>query len=379
MIKVAISYRVLQAWRVPIFERISNIDEVEIKVFYGEDFEGTKVVSYNGATNFPAVKLKTKKIRFKTSNGNAYVPFSMGLYSELRSFSPDVILTEGASNFASNLICFLYAKLNGVAIIQWGLGEIDGRKRSLHRRFLDLVFRWVERKSDAAIAYSSFGASYYKKIGLSPEQVFVAVNVVDTESRFNNFSRYCAQKCLQLPSPVPVHFNILFVGALAENKKVENIILAMARLKELDVGCTVVGEGASRVGLEKLALELGLQERVSFVGHVSQDVGGFFYNASIFVLPGLGGLAVSDALVHGVPVLCSIGDGCEKDLIEDGLNGYILPDMSVDDIEFTIRDLYSNPEKLELLRVGASRFIQGNYTVSEYVDNIKKAIFYVCR
>ena len=36
------------------------------------------------------------------------------------------------------------------------------------------------------------------------------------------------------------------------------------------------------------------------------------------MLPGLGGLAVSDSLVHGLPVIASIADGCEKDLLGTG-------------------------------------------------------------
>jgi glycosyltransferase involved in cell wall biosynthesis len=44
----------------------------------------------------------------------------------------------------------------------------------------------------------------------------------------------------------------------------------------------------------------------------------------VFVLPGLGGLAINDAMMCGKPVICGEADGTEKDLIIDGTTGYLL-------------------------------------------------------
>ncbi len=153
-IKVAISYRVLQSWRVPIFERLAKQEGIDIKVFYGEDFEGTKVVSYKGDVDFKSESLSSMKLSFGTSNGKGYIPFSPSLYSKLKDYNPDIILCEGASNLLNNIVCFTYSKLNNKILVQWGLGEIKGRKVSSHRKLANIFFGLVEKFSNAAIAYS---------------------------------------------------------------------------------------------------------------------------------------------------------------------------------------------------------------------------------
>jgi glycosyltransferase involved in cell wall biosynthesis len=274
MIKVAICYRVLQAWRVPVFEKLAARKEFDVRVFYGEDFEGTKVKSYQGNVNFQTTKLPVLKISLSTSNGKGHLPIFRGLYKALKDFSPDVIITEGASNLHGNIVSFLYAKVNGKKIIQWGLGEIEGRKRSLHRRFADIFFRYLESKSDAAIAYSSFGAKYYtKKAKIRPENVFTAVNVVDTDTRRQDLVNYCKAHELEYPAPFPQNFNLLFVGALAKNKNIETLIQAFSNfLRENSIEkahLTIVGDGPHRGVLQDLCTKLSLNEKVTFTGHIS--------------------------------------------------------------------------------------------------------------
>lgn len=376
-LKVAIVYRVIQHWRAPVFARISQQNGVDLTVLHGEDFSGTKIVSFQGALGFNAVKLKSINMKMGTSNGAAYVPLPLGLWGELKRLKPNVIVSEGASNLFSNLICFAYSKIHGVPLIQWGLGEIEGRKRSIHRRLVDVVFRFVERNSAGAIAYSSFGASYYRKIGLPDNRVFTAVNVVDTEKRIRDLKSYCEENELVYPSPLPAVFNILFVGALAENKGVDTLIRAFAT-SQATIGksarLTIIGDGPFRSDLQKLANELGVGERVFMPGQVTDGIARYFYEASLFVLPGLGGLAVSDALSHGVPVVATVGDGCEKDLIQNGVNGYYVPEMSLDILVGLISDLYNDRDTLDSIRRGAQKFPEGDFSIENYVDSVVNAV-----
>lgn len=376
-LKVAIVYRVIQHWRAPVFARISQREGVDLTVLHGEDFAGTKIVNYKGDLGFNAVKLSSVNVKMGTSNGAAYVPLPLGLWGELKRLKPNVIVSEGASNLFSNLICFAYSKIYGVPLVQWGLGEIEGRKRSIHRRMVDVVFRFVERNSAGAIAYSSFGAKYYKRIGLPENRIFTAVNVVDTEKRICDLKSYCAENQLIYPSPLPEVFNILFVGALAENKGVDTLLRAFAA-SQATIGksarLTIVGDGPFRSDLQKLAHELGIDERVFMPGQVTDGIAKYFYEASLFVLPGLGGLAVSDALAHGVPVVATVGDGCEKDLIQNGVNGFYVPDMSLDKLVIIIAELYKDPDALKGIRCGAQKFAEGDFSIGNYVDSVMNAV-----
>lgn len=376
MIRVAISYRVLQSWRVPVFQRLSEIKGIDLCVFYADDFEGTKVKSYSGIVNFKTVKLPTKKISFKTSNGHAYIPYNPNLYKKLEEFRPNVIIVEGASNILNNLVCFFYAKRKKCKIIQWGLGELEGRKKSIHRRLADVFFHTIERQSDAAIAYSSYGAQYYKNLGLAESSVFTAVNVIDTEKRIFELKRYCNENNLRYPSPVPIQNKLVFIGSLSENKNIDLLIKSFKKALEHLPNLTldIIGNGPFRSSLEKLVDELNLNSEISFKGNQT-FLSPYLYDASLMVLPGLGGLAISDSLIHGVPVLCGIGDGCEKDLVTN--NGVILKNITLDSLCTEIVSIFSSPERLENLRKNAQKFERSNFNINNYVSVIHQAITYV--
>jgi len=45
-------YRVIQHWRVHIFETIAQVDKVDFKILHSPDFKGTKVVNSTGEISF---------------------------------------------------------------------------------------------------------------------------------------------------------------------------------------------------------------------------------------------------------------------------------------------------------------------------------------
>jgi hypothetical protein len=51
-LKIFVLYRVIQHWRVLIFEKIAKVDNVDFKLLHGPDFKGTKVVNSTGAIAF---------------------------------------------------------------------------------------------------------------------------------------------------------------------------------------------------------------------------------------------------------------------------------------------------------------------------------------
>lgn len=377
-IRVAICYRVLQAWRVPVFERLNEIPGIELLVLHGESYEGTKLINFTGQFSFNSIKLETIKFSVPFKYG-AGIPVHTNIFSELYKFSPDVIITEGASNLFSNLASFIYAKLKRKKIIQWGLGELEGKKKGFLKRFFYFLFGMIEKRSDAAVSYSTFGARYYRKCGLSRESIFVAVNVVDTDSRRRQMEYFCRKNGLQMPSEDPLSLNIIYVGALAPGKNVDVLIKAYSRLvRENPEGVgdlLIVGDGPEKKHLESLSEKLGVGDHVVFLGHVSGSLAEPFYRSSVMVMPGLGGLAVSDSLSHGVPVICGVGDGCEKDLINTN-NGFILNPFTEKTLFDKLLFLSKNPVERRRLRSGAAEFIEGEYNISSYVERIREAIFY---
>jgi len=87
--------------------------------------------------------------------------------------------------------------------------------------------------------------------------------------------------------PLPPHsftFTLMTVGRLEPEKRIEDIIAALARVARpyASVGLMVVGEGRSRSHLEVMATKLGLQDRVLFLG-ARADAWGLMQSAQAYI------------------------------------------------------------------------------------------------
>ncbi|HAV13032.1 MAG TPA: hypothetical protein DCX06_06010, partial [Opitutae bacterium] len=134
----------------------------------------------------------------------------------------------------------------------------------------------------------------------------------------------------------------------------------------------IVGDGEYFEACKAQAVALKI-ENITFTGRVVEGVSRYFLQSDLFVLPGLGGLAVSEALVHGLPVIASIADGCEKDLLGSGA-GIIDEALDADRLLAHLSELYSDRSKLDAMQQEAIRVIDSVYNIHTYIGSIQKCI-----
>src|SRR6185436_19238062 len=117
-----------------------------------------------------------------------------------------------------------------------------------------------------------------------------------------------AESSLIQPDAPP---RLLYVGRLVESKNLMFVIRCLARLAHPPWTCEIVGEGDERAALEKEVRYRQLTGRVVFRGHVN-DVASSYRSASLFLFPSKlesAGLALLEAMSHGVPALAIRADG----------------------------------------------------------------------
>jgi glycosyltransferase involved in cell wall biosynthesis len=117
-------------------------------------------------------------------------------------------------------------------------------------------------------------------------------------------------------------FNLLFVGNLLERKGVKDLLHAFAApaLRERDIHLTMAGGGPVET-YRAVATSLGIADRVTFTGWVSQDgARALMVNSDALILPaydeGLP-LVILEALASGTPVICT-PVGSIPEVIQDG-------------------------------------------------------------
>lgn len=372
--KVAVSYRVMQGWRVPIFERLSQLPSVDdFCVFHGSDFPGTKVVNFKGEKAFKSKAMPTIRMKVKAKNRTICQAINLTFFYELIRYKPDVILCEGASNLFSASVAFLYASLFRKKFVWWSLGELKNRKKTIYRKILEAPIQFLERNSDAIISYSSIGAEYFKRIGVNEDRIYVAVNVIDTEKKKALIASLNTDEIYR-KAHENSDFNLIFVGAITKEKRLDLLLEAFAVFEKSAPGVklTIVGDGEYFEACKAQAVELKI-ENVLFTGRVVDGVSRYFLQSDLFVLPGLGGLAVSEALVHGLPVIASIADGCEKDLLGTGA-GIIDEALDAEKLLVHLNELYHDRVKLSEMKQEAVRVIDSVYNIHTYMGSIQKCI-----
>ena len=371
--KVIVLYRVLQEWRAPIFEKLSNSELIDLEVWFGPDIKGTKLVSTKKKFTFKRTKMFSFKIKLNSKNGIIAMPFSPLLIFKLLIANPQVIIAEGASNILNSVQGFIYSKIAGKKFIWWSLGKLQNRDYDVKRSKVDKLIQFIERKSDAVITYSSVGEKYFLSLGIQKSKIFKAVNVVDTDAIFEKLNSN--NDCYQYKDYKRKYkFINLFVGSLTKEKSIDILLHAQKKIEDNyeDCGLLIIGDGSYRNNLEELSRNLGLKN-VEFLGQILDDNYKYFSIADIFTLPGLGGLAISEAMCYGLPVIASIGDGCEVDLLNND-NGIIQPNMTSESLFKHLEGLILHDKRRKEMGKNSLKVITEKYNVANYLNQIINAI-----
>ncbi len=377
-LRVVVTYRVCQAWRVPVFERLAKHPGLELIVLHGEDVPGTKLQSTTSATGFRRIEMRTRVVATRLTGNAAHLLFWPELGRTLEQLRPDVILAEGGSNLLNNLVVFRLRSRLGYSIVWWSLGEIPGRRYSFPGKLFRRLVATLERRADALLGYSSVARHYFERTECDPNDIFVALNCIDTDEIDENDAEYAERgEALRAGLTPPI---LLFVGALQPQKKVDLLIRCFARApSDRHATLLVIGDGPDRPRLEVLNRSLHRENReVRFLGAVHDQVGSYFRAADVFVLPGLGGLAVSESLAHGTPVICGQGDGSEVDLVIPGRTGlrYERPPDAEYETWLTncIADVINGKYDLSTMGRQGRAHVRDSAGISRYVSSIAEAV-----
>lgn len=156
----------------------------------------------------------------------------------------------------------------------------------------------------------------------------------------------------------PRSIDLILTGRLVPIKRMDVFLEAVQRVAERlpDVRVAIVGNGRLRTELEQMTGALGIGGNVTFAGH-QDNVHDWLRRAKIFVLTsdseGLS-LSMMEAMMSGLPVVVSdVGD--LGDLVESGVNGYLVPRRSPELFAERLVELLSDEEKLANFSQAASR------------------------
>lgn len=165
---------------------------------------------------------------------------------------------------------------------------------------------------------------------------------------------------------------IVTCGRLEKQKRFDLLIDAFHKVCDEfpDYKLEIYGVGALREKLQMQIDELGRQDRIKLMGRC-EDVPNTIKNASLFVMSSdFEGLpnALMEAMVLGLPVISTdCGGGGARALIEDGVDGLIVPCGDADALTEAIRRSLADPDTAKLRGKKAGEKAKG-FSTEKIID-----------
>lgn len=379
--KVVCVHSVFQSWRYNYYPRFSNALGGKVIVVHGPGVPRTKMMNAPDNGEVRRVELNQWVLFSSLTGRRAPLLYFPRLWATLNSLRPDVLLVEGGSNLLNSIATVLWGKVNRVPVVWWTLGELAGRKYTFVGKAMRWVVGAVERRCDAMLLYSSAALAYARRQGICQGRCFVAVNVVDTEriwSRRSEWAPIARDRRQQLFNGRRV---LVASGALVEGKSMELLpeVLRRVRMQHGEVAMLIIGDGPLRGALEAEFTSVGLRDSVHFAGHQQRDqISEWMGCGDVGILPGLGGLAISEMMAHGLPVVCNGGDGTERDLIQEGVTGFNVGGKcgreAIDGIVSSILRTIACPERCKAMGEAAQNLVLSTYSGSSMVRAMVEAV-----
>ncbi len=376
-VKLFVSQRILTKYREDTFYELSKKENLDLFVAFGDrkSKRFSRFSSIKTEPRFNHKRLKSVSIIFEKFNNINQFFFSPGVLFALAKFKPDVVLTEGTSNIVNNLLVCSYCIMRKIPYVWWDLGIIRGQNsQNIFRRILTPIINFYIKHSAGILGYSTFAKKYFMQMGIEEKKITVAYNTIRL-SHHIDYKKANAERASELSEKLKTSDKFVFitVGSVEKQKRFDRLIRAFLKLnkEEKNIALIIVGDGAE---LENLKLLANGNENIIFAGSQFEDVGLYFMQGNVFVLPGLGGLSINEAMTYEMPVISAPADGTELDLIKNFETGFLLETSSDDELYERMKWCCQNKEKMSTMGETAYKFITENYSLENMINNIMQSV-----
>jgi len=165
---------------------------------------------------------------------------------------------------------------------------------------------------------------------------------------------------------------LIYVGRLAKEKNLKELIEFMSNLESNKVSLLIVGDGPERYELEDMAHHICGSSNIVFTGRVDRDdVNEYYQMADIFVSASTSetqGLTYIEALANGVPLLCR-KDDCLDNVLYNYENGFQY--SSYMEFQAFLKYFIEN-EELKINYKNFSREVAQRYSKEKFAENVEK-------
>lgn len=225
------------------------------------------------------------------------------------------------------------------------------------------LLRWMFRSADHCVVLGEVWRRWViDTFGVRPNRIGIVYNGVP------------ATMPTRRTVPVSGCFQLLFVGNLLERKGVKDLLraFAMPSMKTRDIHLTMAGGGPVD-SYREMAATLGIADRVTFTGWLSQDdARTLMVNSDALILPaydeGLP-LVILEALASRTPVICT-PVGSIPEVLEDGQTALFVAPGDEVAIANAIIGLLDQPQRRANLAASGHALYERLFTMYAFATSV---------
>jgi glycosyltransferase involved in cell wall biosynthesis len=318
------------------------------------------------------IPLNTKVV---TLNYKKYDPRTVFALARLcKEYKIDILHAHLQKSIISCLLASYFCR---VRVIAHEHGDIFSKEAfsSIYRLVLKLLYR----RASVIIANSQATArELIKRAAIKKDYIKVIYNSIDFSIfNYRKVSREKSRRDLDISNE---DFVIGFVGRLHPVKGVDILIRAFASLLKQSARYLLVlaGDGPQRKYLEILTSQLGIADRVRFLG-MHDDIPQVMAAFDVGVVPSRQesfGIALIELMSMKVPVVSSGKEGLAE-LVEDQITGLVTRENNMDEICLCIQKL-AEDECLRNQLAEAAYTFSKKFKPEEQIRKIEKIYELIC-
>jgi glycosyltransferase involved in cell wall biosynthesis len=330
----------------PVFRAIASGEEVILRVFFtwSQSAEGAVFDPGFGARFAWDVPLLdgydhqfVENRAKRPGSAHFFGIRNPGLNREIADWDPDAVLVYGW-NLYSHLQALRHFK-GKVPVLFRGDSTLLNEHGAAHALARRIVLRWIYSHVDVPISVGSNNRDYYLWSGVPAERIAFAPHSVDTV-RFADVAgdhRQAAMCRREELGIAPETIVFVFAGKLVAVKDPAFLLRAFMALKSV-AHLVFVGDGALETELRTEAL---CSPNIHFLPFQNQSAMPAVYRiGDAFILPSRSetwGLALNEAMACGRPIIASSRVGGARDLVRDGVTGWMFQSGRGDDLMRVLR------------------------------------------
>lgn len=225
------------------------------------------------------------------------------------------------------------------------------------------------RRADSIVANSQWVADQAAESGAPRKKLRVVFEGTEVPPLPTAAQRAEARRHWKIPEGAPL---LGCVGVFLPDKGQEWLIRALAELRKdvPDTRLILAGDGPSRPGLEKLAVELGVHDAVILPGFV-REVEKVYAALDVFLLPSFFEAfnnSLLAAMAYQIPSI-AFRRGALTEVLEDGRSGLIVSGPDVPEICAAVKKILLDRGFAQRLGEAARARVAENFSADRMVEN----------